>query len=64
MRCGPHPQTAASLLDTPYVRRGFVADDLFNHFVASQSTYSVSGRRRLQNRWLRLSRHIDWTQAA
>lgn len=77
------------LLDTPYVRRGYVADDLFNHPVAmlreidaavgrrhdprrlgpwrrqlSQSTYSASGRRRLQNRWLRLSRHIDWTQTA
>lgn len=77
------------LLDTPYVRRGYNADDLFNHPLAmlqevdatigrthdprrlgpwrrhvAESTYSAAGRRRLQNRWLRLSEHLDWTQTA
>lgn len=77
------------LLGTPYVRRGYVADDLFNHPLAllqeidavvgrshdprrlapwrrhlAESTFSIAGRRRLENRWLRLSGHIDWTQTA
>jgi hypothetical protein len=77
------------LLGTSYVRRGYSADDLFNHPLVmlqeidaavgrrhdprrigpwrrhlAESTYSTAGRRRLQNRWLRLSEHLDWTQTA
>lgn len=77
------------LIGTPYVRRGFVADDLFRHPLAmlqeldgavgrrhrpgrlapwrrhlTESTFSRAGRQRLQNRWLRLSGPVDWTQTA
>jgi very-short-patch-repair endonuclease len=77
------------LADTPYSRRGFVADDLFGHPVATlreidrvvgrphrvsrlrpwrrhlaESSYSLAGRQRLLNRWLRLASPADWSRTA
>ena len=77
------------LAGTPYIRRGFTADDLVNHPLVmlaeidralgrrhrparvelwrrwvSESTLSTGGRRRLMNRWLRLSGITDWSRTA
>ena len=77
------------LAETPYVRRGYTADDLVNHPLVmlaeidralgrphrparvvlwrrwvAESTLSTGGRRRLTNRWLRLSGVTDWSRTA
>jgi hypothetical protein len=80
---------ARRIAETPYIRRGYTADDLVNRPLAMlqeidralgrahqpgrlttwrhwlrESTYSVEGRRRLQNRWYRITGTPDWARTA
>lgn len=80
---------ARRIAETPYVRRGYTANDLVDRPMATlqeldrnlgrlhlnsrlntwrhwlrESTYTAEGRRRLQNRWSRLTGTPDWARTA